>query len=588
MILSLIAVLLIAGMTFYHSIFGLFSGLINAFCTIMSVCIAYGYFEALHHTLTGSVGMHPAYSLPVAFVGLFVISLLVLRTLADNLLRGNVRVPAAVDWAGGGACGFVNAMCVAGVLATGFMMLPFGSAPGGFERLERTDAKSGGRAQFDRNSLWFSPDAFTAGLFSMLSAGSARGETTFASAYPDLPEWVWWSGNTMQQESSPAVYVDKDGDGVKNGIEALVWWEQRDGVQAQYRSTIATRIEPDPRHDAQIYTPRSGNKLVGVNLTLRRSSADRQKFSAVHNFRPTMIRIVGEDDFGPYHATPVIVTGADRPLRGAPRIVDPDSTFSLSADKDAEIDVYFDVPASFKPRFIEYRRFARVELTGGAMAKAPKPRNLAMRTADEESLFQNLQNQGFLGGATEGSGTGDLERLPFALSPASARGPLSLSADGRVVSGRISGGRGAIGVKQGETPVEHLQRPAGKRIIQVRVKPREAATLAGEVFNFVGQLNQYRLIDSGGGRHELAGYYGIVRRNNDDFIEFYFTPNPADDGFRGMIDFKEIRIPDLIAGRDDAALGLIFVVPPGTTFSHIETQTRKRVEVSLQSNPSAD
>ena len=52
-----------------------------------------------------------------------------------------------------------------------------------------------------------------------------------------------------------------------------------------------------------------------------------------------------------------------------------------------------------------------------------------------------------------------------------------------------------------------------------------------------------------------------------------------------MIDFKTMKPKDLIEGREDSLLGLIFVVPPGTTFSRIENQAGKKVEFSLQSNP---
>lgn len=581
MLLSIFALLLIGGVTFYHSIFGLFSGIINSFCTVISVCIAYGFFEPTHHMLNG-IGLHPAYALPVAFVMLFVVSLIVLRTLADNYIRGNVRVPMYMDWGGGAVCGFVNGMCITGVLTTGFMLLPFG--PGlPFTPAERTESKEKGRVQFEKHSIWLRPDAFTAGLFSLISSGSASGETSFASVYPNMPEWVWWSGNTIQQESNPTVYNDKDGNGVEKGIEVVKWWEQKTPVEAQYRTNFVNRQDDNPKYEQQTFTPEPGAKLIGANLVLKRASADREKFNAVHNFRPTMIRLVGETDTGPYHATPVIVAGADKPIKGRPRIVDPDSNFSLTAEGDVAVDVYFQVPASFEPDFIEYRRFARTEMSASSQSKAPAPRTLALRTADEEQLYQNLVGQGFLSGATQGD-TGDSDRLPFGMSidAVRSRGQDVEMAEGRFVSGRVSGARSVLQTKQNETGVDFIKRPEGKRIIQVRLRPREAYTLAGEVFNFAAQLDQYFLVDDKNNRYPLSGYYGLARRGNEDFLEFQFDPEGT--ASRMMLDFKELRTKDMIDGSQDATVGLIFVVPPGTTFTRIENQARKKVDVSLQSS----
>lgn len=585
MALNIFAVLLVLGMTFFNSIFGLFSGLINVFCTIVSLCVAYGFFETLNGVMVQSMGLHPAYATPSALIGLFVITLIILRTAADNLIRGNVRVPAAVDWVGGGLCGFVNAMCVTGILVSGFTMLPFGPSAAGFEREVRTTSKVNGRNAFERNSVWFAPDAFAAGLFSMISSGSAKGETEFASAYPSFPLWVSWSGNTLQQESSPAVFSDKDGDGVKDGIAVEKWWEHKGGVEGFYRSNVATRLE-DPKYEPQTYTAAPGNQLIGMNITLKRASADREKMNAIHNFRPTMLRLVGRDARGPWQGTPVVIVGADKVKSGAPRVTDPDSTFSLQADGDVNLDLYFEVPSTFQPSFVEYRRFARAEVGASNKGKTPTPRTLTVRTPQEQEMFNNISNAGFLNGATMASDTGDNEKLPFGMSPEGAAGPdVVLNAgDGKFVSGRLQGSRQKLASRQGEKQIDSIARPEGKRIVQVRVRPREARTLAGDVFNFTAQLDQYFLVDGNNNRYPLAGYFGMMKRGGDDYLELFFTPDPVDSGFRGMIDFKTMKPKDLIEGRDESVLGLIFVVPPGITFTRIETAQHKKVEFTIQSN----
>ena len=193
--------------------------------------------SALNIYLVGQ-GLHPAYSEPAAFVGLFVVSLALLRYLADTFLRGNVRLPDMADWVGGGLLGFVNAQIAIGVLMIGLLMLPFGGRLMMYSRYSR-DAKdrtdqTTGFVKFHRSNIGFflMPDEFTVGLFNLLAGGSLHGgnivdeahpERTFKSVYPDFTEWVFWSGNTVQHESSPSVYKDDAGDGFERGLSVESW-----------------------------------------------------------------------------------------------------------------------------------------------------------------------------------------------------------------------------------------------------------------------------------------------------------------------------------------------------------------------------
>ena len=86
--------------------------MINVFCSVISVVVAFGFFEVVNGLITGQIGLHPAYTEPACIVGLFLITFIVLRTLADTYLRGNVKLPAIVDFAGGGVCGLINAQFI--------------------------------------------------------------------------------------------------------------------------------------------------------------------------------------------------------------------------------------------------------------------------------------------------------------------------------------------------------------------------------------------------------------------------------------------------------------------------------------------
>jgi hypothetical protein len=121
--------------------------------------------------------------------------------------------------------------------------------------------------------------------------------------------------------------------------------------------------------------------------------------------------------------------------------------------------------------------------------------------------------------------------------------------------------------------------PEGKRILQVRVRPRDAATLAGEVFNFVGStVNQYYAVDNQGKKYPLAGYYVQVKRGGDDFVELYYSGGVEDSGSRAMLDLKDVKRSELNS-QDDAVLGLVFIVDPQVQIVRIENQARQGQDV---------
>ena len=390
MILNVITLLLVAAITFMHSIFGFFSGVINVFCTIVSLTVAFGFFEPLNDLVTANVGIPPTYCEPACLIVLFLISFLVLRTLADNYIRGNVRVPMAVDWGGAAVCGLINAQLIVGMMVIALDMLPVrdptSMAVLGYGAYQRNpdfpNDDHPGLTRFDRTPLWTRSDEFTAWLFSYLSGGSLRGETAFASVYPDFAEAVFYSTNTVQPESvtSPA-RGGRQGDGFKDGLKVDGWWEVDGPIDARYRKAIPTAREPRPDYERRTFEPMSGMKVICVDMTLRKAGGDRKKNSVMHLFRPTQLRLVGKAGNRYEQFVPVILANTDEVLKGAPRIVDLDNNFSIG-EASARIYAYYEVPQEFRPTFVEYRRHARAAL--GPPEEEPGSIVLTMAGADEE------------------------------------------------------------------------------------------------------------------------------------------------------------------------------------------------------------
>ncbi len=600
MVLNIAALLLVLGITFMSSVFGLFSGILNLMCTVTALAVAFGFYEPLNDLLT-SQGLPPSFTEPAALVLLFALTLLGLRTLSDTFIRGNVRVPMYVDWAGGAACGFVAGQITIGVLVVGFLMLPWGGRIMMFSRYER-DAENKTyreaddippdqrgqeeRVAFRRNHLWLRSDDFAVGLFNLLSRGSLRGNTTLASVYPDFTEWVFWSGNNIQHESATAPLRDEKEDGFKQGLKVETWWEQTQRLtqdDLRYRKGIPDKQTPKPPYEALDYKPEPGHKLLGMRLSLLRASADRDKHSAYHRFRPSMIRLVGEIPQAegpgePREYIPQIVGGADANIGTFLRVVDVDNNLGFPAKGSDPIDVYFEVDEGFKPHFVEYRRHARVAVGESQKAKSPPAERLAL--AGEPTKTGKGKKEGGGSGAARFIDTvvrnlsGDRDKLPFVLRLEKVRPMLDVQLDGTLlVSGRLSGERSALELpeREAEKNVARFKVPEGQRVFQLATKPRQANSLLGQAMNFVGGVtNQYHAYDDTGAPWPLVGYYLIYKKGDQEQFELVFLPE--DPSFRGMVEFKDASVRKALEDQDNAVLGLIFLVPPNTGIAAVGSQ----------------
>lgn len=596
MLLNVISLVMVLAITFLHSTFGFFSGLINVVCSILSAVIAFGFSEKLNEFVTGSFGLHPAYSGPCCLVGLFLVSMIILRTLADNYVRGNVRIPSGIDMAGAGICGFVNAQIFVGVVLVGVLMLPARSSEKstvlGFTRWERSpderDPDHADLAAFDRHTLWTRSDEFVVGLFKIISGGSLAGTTSFASVYPDFIDAVEFTSNTVQPESSPAAFRDKkNGDGFKNGLTVDAWWVETGEVEGRYRKEVPSASRSQPDYQRQTFKAAPDRKLIVTKLTLKKASADHDDRSLKQVFRPTMIRLVGRIEDGavkrPEQYTPRILANADPKIEGQPRIVDYDNNFELPGGSDATIYAYFEVAPSFQPAFVEYRRYARAAVP--AMSEEAPALELTLAPGGAaESSGSNSGKRTF--GQVLEARSGDNSKLPFTFSQRALQraGDVTLEG-GQFVCGRFYGGKSRLERTGQEVGIEEIKLPPNKRLIQVRYQPKKVRSIVGQVFNYVGQLNQYLIEDTSANDFPMVGYYAITKRGDEEFIEMFYNrdpDDPMDPGYASMLDFKSLD-RDEINDSDNTIVCLMFLVPPKTEFRAVKNQTGDGGEIRMKS-----
>src|SRR5690242_19808645 len=106
----------------------------------------------------------------MATIGLFTLIYVILRTVLDKVIPGNIRLPNLVDRVGGGAIGLVAAVFTTGVIALAAQMMPFGPAVGGYTRYETEErpevtipsSRSGGQQRTADVNTQLTEDTFVA------------------------------------------------------------------------------------------------------------------------------------------------------------------------------------------------------------------------------------------------------------------------------------------------------------------------------------------------------------------------------------------------------------------------------------------
>src|SRR5512146_3381821 len=112
---SLFATVLILAITFYEGLQGLFTALINCILAVLAAALAFGLYEDVYYAFLKD--NQPDHGRAIAMLAIFIVSLLVLRTLFDMFAKNNLQFPVYVDRAGGGLFGFITGMVIVGMLS---------------------------------------------------------------------------------------------------------------------------------------------------------------------------------------------------------------------------------------------------------------------------------------------------------------------------------------------------------------------------------------------------------------------------------------------------------------------------------------
>src|SRR5688572_4120835 len=134
MIFSIVIIVFVAAVAFFHYVQGFFSATISAVLSVISAVIAVSYYESIVEGPLAGIMVNWMPSL--VLLGLFAIIYTVLRTFFDKAIPGSLQVPAVVDKVGGAVMGIVAGFFGVGVVALAAQQMPFGPSIAGYTRYE--------------------------------------------------------------------------------------------------------------------------------------------------------------------------------------------------------------------------------------------------------------------------------------------------------------------------------------------------------------------------------------------------------------------------------------------------------------------
>lgn len=617
MLFSIVIALMVILVTAFWVYQGFFSSLLMFFCTVVACMLSFGFYESLHGVWGES--LNPIVGYPLAFMLIFLISLLIFRVVTDKFIPGNVRLPVYVDRAGGGIVGFFSGLIIVGMALIAIQMLPIGSSVFGFERVA-----VGATGNVVQKGFFFKPDNFTIGLASMLSKGRFGGETPLEEAKPDLLMELYSArANPQPQER---IFLPED------CLKIQAYWE------ASQIDEVTQRVDGDGL--SREFTTKEaapGQKLLVCHVQLDVSAA---KESAEIRFRPAQFRMLGPPPAADgssgspevyiarglsdiythkgHGLTKVTESQATRLVKFEPHtdfILGPNQTAVLGTKQGRDgldfissfkFDVAFEVPATFTPWYVEFKRGPRVELTKNMLQEEPPAyasvaggRQVAELEEDSSKTNDDSSESGSTGdgeprkadvgdapgGATHvanaiEAGTGVLDTIPF-----------PLDGENDIVRSAVRGGK--LGdchffVEIPNPPpsdweVKEFDIPGGKKMVQIGADKNDAYSIFGKALNYATNVAaQIYLTDDAGNNYYAIGVYSAAPVDGKMVMEIQYHPE-ADVPERCLAKPKKVTSNILRdTPTDQRKFGYLFLVDPGVKIETFSTGARQGNKQSVK------
>ncbi len=121
---NIVLILLAAFIAYWWANQGLFSSLLHLVCVVVAGAVAFAFWEPLTFGVLIKGSGFDDYAWGISFIGLFALSLFVLRLLMDKIAPANVKLPRWADLTFGGVSGAAAGVLTVGMFVIGAAFIP--------------------------------------------------------------------------------------------------------------------------------------------------------------------------------------------------------------------------------------------------------------------------------------------------------------------------------------------------------------------------------------------------------------------------------------------------------------------------------
>jgi len=602
MILSLVILIFIAIIAYFHWVQGLFSATLSALIAIVAAVLAVSYHETIIETLLK--GKMADSAVAMVLVVMFATIYIVLRVIFDKAIPGNMRFPSIVDSVGGGIMGAIAGIYAMGVFALAVQSMPFGPSIAGYSRyaikgpqgvvvptdrqsLDATlndevveDSEHPG--QFEKSgekSLLIPVDDIVLATVQHLSdGGTLAGDRTLASIHPDYPQEMFGNRIGVQVGAKHTALNIGGLSGAK--LAGVYTLPQLPAADPEF-TTMRTGRKVPP-----LVKPTTSQILLVTRIMIDHNSSDDA--DSLFRFSTASVRLVANSK----NYFPIGTVDNASTLM----VQKPDDYLFLDTKAEVGVDLAFlvdkdDVLGGGKTAtdtiadgvFVEVKRYAKLDLSGkqidsnytASPAINVMRKKLAMEkikiapapTAAAETPTPAAAKPKKGKSTPKPVAAAPAENVP-AISPDSAQvsptiavkigvttidenaqnlavagGTVSLKGS-KLASVSIEPTQTLDKLQVGDNQLNELYVPDGKKLVQVKgAWPAAAAAMP-------------KLVDSAGTELAANGYFTIVNTGGKSGLLMHYAPDQSVDS---------VTAPSGTPG----ATTFLFVVPDGTQFKQI-------------------
>jgi hypothetical protein len=481
-IINLIIIGLVGLIAYWWANEGLFSSLIHLVCVITAGAIALSVWEPITMAILDG-GAFDNYAWGIVLVGVFAISLLILRICADKIMPSNVNFPGWANLTFGGLSG-----ACAGVISIGFCLIGSGFVQSTNELFgyRGTGRDENNKAIIGKigDPIWLDVAKYTTSFYSTLSVGTLR---------PDV------SGGPLQQYNPNLDEL------------ATLLGDSFDGGMGQLS------LSPDAASVSSV--SRSDDGLVVIQVSLKSKAKD---YGGQLILASSQVRLIGDASgtkkpkiHYPTSWKQEVADGTERVF-----IYDDCSHYATSVPgrQDTGIKFAFDTrDLSFTPKFIQIRgtRFElptmSQELLPNAVAKEYRGIQL---TEDEiiearDPLGKNIQHLV--------DSTSKIRRLRISTNGI----PTTIEYDEELylLEGTLTTKWTQKGVSAALS-IKGLRADEGTGIVQVDVTPGKDASFS-DLIPILSEDDPIEIIDANGRKYSPIGYF----TGDDTRMQLTLTPS---------------------------------------------------------------